>query len=159
MPTWGVEPWENHQFPQGGMLKFTYKSRFLTLRIAYEKFLDWKCSDASSTHINFYFWKTLKSQFLVVFRSFGYGQILAVLGSFGQKLLHWQWLRACPKQGWNLQNPITLKPWIQMLHGASHWKATIHTYSLKKFQKLQQLHVLTVAYPKVQKAILAASGL
>jgi hypothetical protein len=29
MSTQGVEPWENHQFPQGGMLKFTYKGRFL----------------------------------------------------------------------------------------------------------------------------------
>jgi hypothetical protein len=26
-----------------------------------------------------------------------------------------------------------------MLHGTSHWKATIHTYSIKKFQKVQQL--------------------
>jgi hypothetical protein len=42
MPTRGVEPWENHQFPQRGMLKFTYKGRFLTIKIAYEKFLDWK---------------------------------------------------------------------------------------------------------------------
>jgi hypothetical protein len=32
----------NHQFPQGGMLKFTYKGWFLTIKIAYEKFLDWK---------------------------------------------------------------------------------------------------------------------
>jgi hypothetical protein len=55
--------------------------------------------------------------------------------------------------------PLGVKPWIQMLHGTSHWKATIHTYILKKFQKLQQLHALTVAYLKVQKAILAASSL
>jgi hypothetical protein len=41
MPTRGGEPWENHQFPQGGMLKFTYKGHFLTIKIAYEKFLDW----------------------------------------------------------------------------------------------------------------------
>jgi hypothetical protein len=41
-PTQRVEPWENHQFPQGGMLKFTYKGCFLTIKIAYEKFLDWK---------------------------------------------------------------------------------------------------------------------
>jgi hypothetical protein len=27
MPTQGVEAWENHQFPQGGMLKFTYSRR------------------------------------------------------------------------------------------------------------------------------------
>jgi hypothetical protein len=61
MPTRGVEPWENHQFPQGGMLKFSYKGRFLTIKIAYEKFLDWKiqtvetCSNASSTRKFFYF--------------------------------------------------------------------------------------------------------
>jgi hypothetical protein len=42
MSTQGVEPWENHQFPQGDMLKFTYKGHFLTIEIAYEKFLDWK---------------------------------------------------------------------------------------------------------------------
>jgi hypothetical protein len=42
MPTQGVEPWENHQFPQGGMLKFMYKDRFLTIKIGYEKFFDWK---------------------------------------------------------------------------------------------------------------------
>ena len=42
MPKWGVEPWENHQFPKGGMLKFTYKGHFLTIKIAYETFLDWK---------------------------------------------------------------------------------------------------------------------
>jgi hypothetical protein len=35
-----VEPRENHQFPQGGMLKFTYKDLFLTIKMAYEKFLD-----------------------------------------------------------------------------------------------------------------------
>jgi hypothetical protein len=35
------------------------------------------CSSASSTRRNFYFWETLKSQFLVVFQSFVFGQILA----------------------------------------------------------------------------------
>jgi hypothetical protein len=42
MPTQGVEPWENHKFPQGGIQQFTYKDRSLTIKIAYEKFLDWK---------------------------------------------------------------------------------------------------------------------
>jgi hypothetical protein len=41
--------------------------------------------------------KKLKSQFLVAFKSFVFGQILAILGNFGQILLHWQWLKACPK--------------------------------------------------------------
>jgi hypothetical protein len=36
MPTQDLEPWENHQFPQGGMLKFTYKGHFLTIKISYE---------------------------------------------------------------------------------------------------------------------------
>jgi hypothetical protein len=42
VPTRGVKHWEKNHFPQGGMLKFTYKGRFLTIKIAYEKFLDWK---------------------------------------------------------------------------------------------------------------------
>jgi hypothetical protein len=31
-----MELWENHKIPQGGMLKFTYKGHFLTIKIAYE---------------------------------------------------------------------------------------------------------------------------
>jgi uncharacterized membrane protein len=38
------------------------------------------CSSASSTCRTFYFWKTLKSRFSLVFQSFVFGQILAVLG-------------------------------------------------------------------------------
>jgi hypothetical protein len=40
------------------------------------------CSSASSTHRNFYFWKKLKSRFLVEFQSFIFGQILANFGQF-----------------------------------------------------------------------------
>jgi hypothetical protein len=32
------------------------------------------------------------------------------LGSFGQNLLHWQWLRACLNWGWNLKNLISFEP-------------------------------------------------
>jgi hypothetical protein len=46
------------------------------------------CSSASSIHRNFYFWRILNSQFLVEFQSFVFRQIWAVLGSFGQNLLH-----------------------------------------------------------------------
>jgi hypothetical protein len=42
IPTRSVEHWEKNHFPQEGMLKFTYKGCFLTIKIAYEKFLDWK---------------------------------------------------------------------------------------------------------------------
>jgi hypothetical protein len=42
------------------------------------------CSSASSIHRNFYFWKTLKSRFLVEFQSFIFRQFLADFGSFGQ---------------------------------------------------------------------------
>jgi hypothetical protein len=42
------------------------------------------CSSASSTRTNFYFWKILKSRFLVIFQSFSFGQILANFGNFGQ---------------------------------------------------------------------------
>jgi hypothetical protein len=49
------------------------------------------CSNASSTCITFYFWKTLKSRFLVVFQSFIYGQNLAILGR-----------NCCIDSGWEL---------------------------------------------------------
>jgi hypothetical protein len=36
----GVEGCQKNYFPRRGMQKFTYKGRFLTIKIAYEKFLD-----------------------------------------------------------------------------------------------------------------------
>jgi hypothetical protein len=109
------------------------------------------CSSASSTRKFFYFWKALKSRFLVVFQSFIFGQILANFGSFGQIFMHSQWLRACPNLDWNLQNPITFQPWVQMLHATTCWKATIHIYSLKKIRKIQKFIAFIVAYPRTQK--------
>jgi hypothetical protein len=93
MPTQGVEPWENHQFPEGGMLKFTYKGCFFTIKIGYETFLDWKSKRWKHAllpllyieffifekHWNLDFWLNFKVLSLSRF-----GQILAVLGSFGQ---------------------------------------------------------------------------
>jgi hypothetical protein len=38
--TKGVEGCPKTYFPQRDMQKFTYKGRFLTIKIAYEKFLD-----------------------------------------------------------------------------------------------------------------------
>jgi hypothetical protein len=35
-----VEGCQKIYFPERGMLKFTYKGHFLTIKIAYEKFLD-----------------------------------------------------------------------------------------------------------------------
>jgi hypothetical protein len=43
-----------------------------------------------------------------------------------------------------------------MLHGTSHWKATIHTYSLPKFQIHHKLNAFKVACLNQQKAILAS---
>jgi hypothetical protein len=88
MPARGVEPWEKHQFPQGGMLKFIYKGRFLIDKNSIWKILGLKtqtretCSNASSTSWNYFFWKKLKSWFLVIFQSFIYGQILGRFGQF-----------------------------------------------------------------------------
>jgi hypothetical protein len=116
------------------------------------------CSSASSTHRNFYFWKTLKSRFLVVFQSFVFGQILANFGSFEQFWAVFAALTVAdsmPKLGWNLKNFIAFEPWAQMLHVASHWKATIHIYILKKFQKIQKIIAFTAACPKMQEAVLA----
>jgi hypothetical protein len=54
------------------------------------------CSSASYTCKKNYIWKKIKSQILVEFQSFVFGQILANLGSFGQIMLHWQWLSPSP---------------------------------------------------------------
>jgi hypothetical protein len=37
-----MELWKKRHFAQRGMLKFTYKGCFLTLKKGYGKFLDWK---------------------------------------------------------------------------------------------------------------------
>jgi hypothetical protein len=71
------------------MLKCTYKGLFLTIKIAYEKFLGLKIRtvktySSASTHTNFYLKKILKSRFLVKFQSFIFGHLWANLGSFGQ---------------------------------------------------------------------------
>jgi hypothetical protein len=54
------------------------------------------CSSASSTHWKFYFWKTLKSRFLVEFQSFIFGQILADFGQFWADLGRF----SCIHSGW-----------------------------------------------------------
>jgi hypothetical protein len=46
------------------------------------------------------------------------------------------------------------------LHGATHWKATIHIYYLKKnsiFKKSKNLFAFIAACPKTQKVVLATS--
>jgi hypothetical protein len=40
-----------------------------------------------------------------------------------------------------------------MLHAMARWKATIHIYSLKKFQKIQKFIAFIVACPRMQKPI------
>jgi hypothetical protein len=40
-----------------------------------------------------------------------------------------------------------------MLCVASHWKATVHMYSLKKFQKIQKVFAFTTACPKSLNSI------
>jgi hypothetical protein len=42
-----------------------------------------------------------------------------------------------------------------MLHAMACWKATIHIYSLKKFQKIPKKITLTAACPNQQEALLA----
>jgi hypothetical protein len=111
------------------------------------------CSRASSTRTNFYFWKTLNLDFWWYFKVLSLGrfwQILEILSSFGQIFLHSQWPRECPNLDRNLKNPITFQPWVQMLHATAHWKATIHIYCLKMFQKIQKFIAFVVACPKTQ---------
>jgi hypothetical protein len=107
------------------------------------------CSSASSTRRNFYFWKTLKSRFLMVFQSFIFGQIF----------LHSQWPRACPNLGWNLEDPITFPPWVQMLHATAHWQATVLLHNQQKFHKILKKITITAACPDHQKAVLVYKDL
>jgi hypothetical protein len=46
-----------------------------------------------------------------------------------------------------------------MLHATACWKATIHIYSLKKFQKIQKFIACIVACPSTQKPILVNKDL
>jgi hypothetical protein len=46
-----------------------------------------------------------------------------------------------------------------MLHATACWKATIHIYSLKKFQKIQKFIAFIVAFPRTQKPILVNKDL
>ena len=88
-PAKGVEHWENNYFPQGGMLKFTYKGHFLTIKRAYQK-LYWKSKWQSHAlvcllHTRFFFLRKLKSQFWwYFFNLIVFGQILTKFGSYGQ---------------------------------------------------------------------------
>jgi hypothetical protein len=93
IPTRGVEHWEKNYIPQGGMMKFTYKGSFLTIKEAYKKLLYWKSKQWAHAlvpllHTCFFFWKIIKisifggiSKFL---KQIVFGQILAKFGSFGQ---------------------------------------------------------------------------
>jgi hypothetical protein len=46
-----------------------------------------------------------------------------------------------------------------MLHATACWKATIHIYSLKKFQKIQKFIAFIVSFPRTQKSILVNKDL
>jgi hypothetical protein len=114
IPTRGVEHWEKNHFPQGGMLKFTYKGSFLTIKRTYKILLYWKSKRWTYTlvlplHIEIFILENTKISILGGISKFlkliVFGRILANFGSFGQILLHWQWLTACPNLGYNL-NPL-----------------------------------------------------
>jgi hypothetical protein len=45
-----------------------------------------------------------------------------------------------------------------MLHVASHWKAAIHIYNLKKFKKIPKFIAFTAACPKNAKSHFGSLG-
>jgi hypothetical protein len=45
-----------------------------------------------------------------------------------------------------------------MLCVASHWKATIHIYDLKKFQKIQKIIAFTATCPKSLNSTYGTQG-
>jgi hypothetical protein len=99
--TKAMEGCQKNYFPQRGILKFTYKGRFLRIKMAYEKFLDWKSKRwkyalvpllhieifISEKHLNLDFWWYFKVSSLGKF-----WQILAVLGKFS--CIHNGWEQA-----------------------------------------------------------------
>jgi hypothetical protein len=97
-----------------GNAEIHIQGRLLTIKIAYEKFFDWKSKRWKHALVPLRYAKNLflKNTKISIFGSISkfhlwadsskFSQFGVVLESFGQILLHLQWLRACPKQGWNL---------------------------------------------------------
>jgi hypothetical protein len=82
-----VEGCQKNYFPQRGMLiqmPFFDNKNSIWIILGLKIRTVETCSSTSCTRRNLFIWKTLKSQFLVQFRSFIFGQILANYGSFGQ---------------------------------------------------------------------------
>jgi hypothetical protein len=139
IPTRSVQHQKKNHFRQGSVLKFVNKGSFLfdNKKKMYKKSFYWKSklwvhARVPILHLDITFFEIIK-----ILNFGGISKFLKLLwvGSFGQILPHWQWLRACPKQGWNLKNPSIHQPWIQKLYGATHRKAAIHIYNLKSFKE------------------------
>jgi tRNA(Glu) U13 pseudouridine synthase TruD len=102
-------------------------------------------SSASSTHTNFYFWKKLKSRFLVAFQSFVFGQFWAKFAALA--------MADCMPE-----------LWLKSLKPHSFWTVSLKTMcndfldSYNQYAKSQLPHEL-IAFktpcPNQQKAILA----
>jgi hypothetical protein len=144
------------------MLKLTYKGHFLTLKKTW-KILVLKiqmvctCFGAPSTHGSFFFEKNQNLNFWWNFKVSWTNCLWEDFGSFGQILLHWQWLTACPNFTWNLKNLITFEPWVQTLRVASHWKATNRLYLHFKFQVHRKIIASALAAcSKQQKEVLSS---
>ena len=54
-----VKGWQKNYFPPRGMLKFTFKGHFLTIKIAYEKFLELKSKQWKHALVLLYTYKYL----------------------------------------------------------------------------------------------------
>jgi hypothetical protein len=81
-----MEPWQKRHFAQRGMLKFTYKGHFLTIKIAYEKFLDWKSKEQKHAlvpplHVQIFMFRNTK---ISIFGGISKFHLWTNFGSFGQ---------------------------------------------------------------------------
>jgi hypothetical protein len=102
-----VEHWEKNHFPQGGMLKFTYKGRSLTIKKKYKKFLDWRSKRWKHAlvpllHVQFLFLKNTK---ILIFGGISKFHLWANFGKFGQFWADFAALTMAdrmPKFGWSL---------------------------------------------------------
>jgi hypothetical protein len=131
-----MEPWKKCHFAQRGMLKFTYKGHFLTIKIAYGKFLNWKSKWwkhflVPPLYVEILFLRNTKILSFGGIQSFVLGwfwQFWAVLGRF-----------CCIGSGWqHAQRSLEILKTSQLLNRKSNfmWSVSLESYQrpLSTFQ-------------------------
>jgi hypothetical protein len=134
--TRGVEHWEKNYFPQGGMVKFTYKVRFLTIKRAYKKLLYWKS-------------KQWVHDLIPPLRTwFSFLKNLNFWWYFKVHQANCLWVDLFPHLKGKKENIMTYAKSVRILHVMANWKALWISHLPKKFQKIQLQIGIVAACPK-----------